>query len=246
MVSSSVAPTMLSSALLHAGAAAILLQWPVTPRTPRIPEALVVLDEVPVPGPRAEPVSPQPLQKPAEEVPTLKRRLLPTPSPEAAATAEQVTAQEPAAGTPVRLNGIRLSSGSGAVGIAEAGFKNPGRASGPDGRGAHPFPASPKVIDVPLANLSEKPKPPNLDGALRRHYPGTLQARGIEGEALVRAAILPSGRVGQTALLGESEAGFGRACIATLKDSVWSSPRDTSGAKVSTTVRYRCQFRIGR
>ncbi|MEN9579186.1 MAG: hypothetical protein RJA70_2195 [Pseudomonadota bacterium] len=249
---------LFASALLHAGAAMVLLvSAQSVPRAPHLPEPLVVLEPLPPPKPM-----------PPAEASIAKVRDLPSAAPPPAASKlrpANVTepirpaqpAVEPQRAAPVRLVGVRLSNGSGMLAYGEVRFTgSPGSETagaqaraGASGTPRHPLsPArGPAPLDaVALADLSLKPQPPNLDSSLRRHYPAQLQAQGVEGEALVRAKILPTGKVGQVALLFESDPGFGQACLQTVRDSVWSSPRDAAGAEVSTQVRYRCQFRIGR
>jgi len=60
----------------------------------------------------------------------------------------------------------------------------------------------------------------------------------------VHARILPDGHVGELRLLGESAAGFGAACLNTLRASLWSAPVDRQSRAVSTFVNYTCRFEV--
>jgi TonB family protein len=95
---------------------------------------------------------------------------------------------------------------------------------------------------VALADLSEKPRPPSLGSALRRHYPVDARQRGVGGTATVKARVEPDGRVRKVELVSETFPGFGDACRRTLTGSEWSPPRDREGRAVSTAIRYTCRF----
>ncbi len=97
---------------------------------------------------------------------------------------------------------------------------------------------------IPLAQLSKKPVPPDLGGALKRNYPADARRQGRAGEAKVRARVEPSGSIGFAKIASESEDGFGAACKRTLLSSKWTAPLDRSGKPVATWVSYRCKFRI--
>ena len=98
---------------------------------------------------------------------------------------------------------------------------------------------------TPLRDLARKPRPPPLDAALRRNYPADHRRRGVEGQAEVRVLITADGRVGQTDVLSESGAGFGRACRDTLLGTRWSQPVSQEGRPVNTLLTYRCRFKVG-
>ncbi len=177
------------------------------------------------------------------------------PSPRAAPPAAPPKASEPKPAA-VDLSGLTLTNGSGdgswssptGDGSARQGPLAP---IGNSGKASHlPAPA-PKPVDVlappgpqlvASADLSEKPRPPALDAALRRHYPAEARMRAISGTASLRVRIDADGQVRSAALLSETFAGFGSACQRALLGSVWSPPRDKSGRAVATEVRYTCRF----
>lgn len=97
---------------------------------------------------------------------------------------------------------------------------------------------------VALSDLSARPSPPALDAALQRHYPETARRRAMGGTASVRARIDPDGVVRVAMRLSESFAGFGDACLRTLRGSRWSAPRDRRGNAVATEIRYTCRFLV--
>jgi hypothetical protein len=45
-------------------------------------------------------------------------------------------------------------------------------------------------------------------------------------------------------VVSQSGPGFGDACRATLRDSVWSAPLDREGRAVTTFVTYTCRFEV--
>jgi TonB family protein len=95
---------------------------------------------------------------------------------------------------------------------------------------------------VGLGDLSTRPSPPALDGALQKNYPAEARRRGQGGTASVRIRIDSDGVVRAVYMLDESAAGFGDACRRTLRGSRWSAPRDRAGHAVATEVRYTCRF----
>ena len=97
---------------------------------------------------------------------------------------------------------------------------------------------------VGLGDLSRAPAAPDLALALAAAYPAGARAKGLPGKAVLRARILPDGRVGELALLSESGSGFGAACQQTLAGSRWSPPLDQGGQAVSTFISYTCRFNV--
>ena len=97
---------------------------------------------------------------------------------------------------------------------------------------------------VPLASLSRPPAPPDLNAALERHYPEAARRQGTPGEAVLKARVTAEGRVRDLVVVSESAPGFGDACRATLRESVWSAPLDASGRPVATFVTYTCRFEV--
>jgi outer membrane biosynthesis protein TonB len=97
---------------------------------------------------------------------------------------------------------------------------------------------------VAAADLSRPPVAPDLVPALARAYPAEARAKGLPGRAVVHARVLPDGHVGELRLVSESGAGFGAACLTTLRGSVWSAPLDRQSRTVSTYVNYTCRFEV--
>jgi TonB family protein len=95
---------------------------------------------------------------------------------------------------------------------------------------------------VASKDLSERPRPPSLDGALRALYPEEARRRAMSGTASLRVRIGADGRVQQASLMAESFAGFGDACRKAVLGSRWTAPRDRDGRAVQTEVRYTCVF----
>jgi TonB family protein len=104
--------------------------------------------------------------------------------------------------------------------------------------------AAPSVRTVSAADLSERPKPPALDGVLAGKYPSELRRQGIGGQAVVSARLDPDGVVRSVSVVSETDSGFGAACRQTVLGSRWSPPRDRRGLPVATLVSYTCRFRI--
>jgi TonB family protein len=190
---------------------------------------------------RAEPPKPEP-PKPEPPKPARRDRAKPEPEPIAAPAPE-----------PTPLQGVTLTNESGSGSFSSvvgdgSSFQGP---LGPVGQRlepkptparALPAPQPPAVPLVPLADLSEKPRPPALGDALREHYPVDARKRGVSGSASVKARIEPDGRIRTVTLVNETFPGFGDACRRTLSGSRWSPPRDREGRAVSTTIRYTCRF----
>ena len=169
--------------------------------------------------------------------------------------AVEPAAPPPQAETPADFSGVTLTNdgpGPGwgsAVGNGEAmhgpigtrGAKVTGR-SRAGGAGAGTGPAGPPV--VALGSLSRPPAPPDLNGALERHYPAEARRQGTPGQAVLKARVLPDGHVRDLVLVSQSAPGFGDACRATLRESVWSAPLDKTGQPVATFVTYTCRFEV--
>ena len=204
------------------------------------------------PAPPAPPTPPPPAAAPRDPPPRA-----PKAQPKAAPS---VNPEPPAPPPPaaVDLRGVTLTNDSGgaawssAVGNGKAldgpvGPVGPLAAQRPapavSARGAVGPGAAIPVVDV--LDLSSRPVPPELAGALRDRYPAAAKQRGIGGSASVQARIEPDGRVRQVVVESESFTGFGDACKRTLLGSAWSAPRDRQGHSVATRVRYVCRFVVG-
>jgi TonB family protein len=185
----------------------------------------------PPPGARSErkkaaPKEPNPVQQPAVlDVP-------PKPAPELLTGTTLLSDQGVA---------FRAPTGNGADRVRAIG-------SGTTQKIVATVPApKPKLVEpeaVPLAALSEKPRPPPLDRVLERHYPPRARSLGQDGEAKVRARVEASGRVRVANVTFESGRGFGSACRAALLESRWTPPLDGQGKPAATWVSYRCKFRV--
>jgi protein TonB len=97
---------------------------------------------------------------------------------------------------------------------------------------------------VALASLSRAPSPPDLADVLERHYPEAARRQGLAGQAVLKARIPPDGRPRDLVLVSQSTLGFGDACRATLRESVWTAPLDREGRAVATLVTYTCRFEV--
>jgi TonB family protein len=171
------------------------------------------------------------------------------PSP-AAQTAPQPAAEALADFTGVTMTnggaGATWASATGDGGAMKGALGRPGARvtrRNVDGEGAdivrHPGPPI-----VAASDLSRPPVAPDLASALARAYPAAARSKGLAGRAVVHARILPDGHVADLSLVSESETGFGAACQATLRGSVWSPPVDRQSRPVSTSVNYTCRFEV--
>jgi periplasmic protein TonB len=205
------------------------------------------------------PLPPPPEVKPLPETPTPSQpepaRVAPRPaSPRAEPPPPEATAQR--AQSAVDLSGVTLTNDSGEAGWSSAvgngsamrGPQGPVRAAGPLVAVASAREPSAKQAPslVAAADLSERPRPPGLDGVLKRNYPEEARSRGLSGTASVRARIGADGRVSQTRVLSESFSGFGEACKRTLAGSRWSPPKNREGNAVATEIAYTCRFVVDR
>jgi outer membrane biosynthesis protein TonB len=231
---------------------------------PTVAREPAFVDLEPLPAP-----PPPPLPLPAEPAPTppapemagvqlqpRHRAAPPGPRPAATAPPEAAAPTKPAA--PLALTGVTLSGDdaawsttagngermTGPIGAARGAPTATDRGSTPSAPRPAPRPVTRAPREVALGDLSEKPRAPNLNGALRRLYPSTAREQQVSGHAAVRARIGPSGTVTSTRLVSESFAGFGAACQAALRSSKWSTPRDARGRAVATWILYRCNFQL--
>jgi len=216
----------------------------------RRPPALVEMaveprkDEAPPPAPAAKAAQPQARVAMAHPA---HLRAAPAPRPAAA--------PPPAAESPADFTGVTMTNDGAGPGWSTA-TGNGQAMRGPVGRpGAR---VTRRVVDgdgadivrhpgppvVGAADLSRPPVAPDLVPALARAYPTEARAKGLTGRAVVHARILPDGHVGELRLLSESGAGFGAACLNTLRASVWSAPVDRQSRAVSTFVNYTCRFEV--
>jgi outer membrane biosynthesis protein TonB len=214
-------------------------------RPHRRPAEVTMTVAPPKPAPPAPPAAKAP--EPAKAV----KRLAVKAAPRAV---EPAAAPPPQAETPADFSGTTLTNDgpgpgwSSAVGNGQAmrgpigtpGARVTGRSVAGDATGTGK--AGPPI--VALGSLSRPPVPPDLNGALERHYPTEARRQGTPGQAVLKARVLPDGHVRDLVVVSQSGPGFGDACRATLRDSVWSAPLDKTGAPVATFVTYTCRFEV--
>ncbi|HEX6276662.1 MAG TPA: energy transducer TonB [Polyangiaceae bacterium] len=200
---------------------------------------------------QAEPfeTKPEPPKPAPDEPKPVERR-----AAAAVAAPKPAAAPEPAR-APVDLSGVTLTNADGAGDFAMPAGDGSERTGplGPLGpkpvasaalpAAAVPVAAAPGLSElVASKDLSERPRPPSLDGALRSLYPEEARRRAISGNASLRVRIGSDGRVKQASTMTESFAGFGDACRKAVLGSRWTAPRDRDGRAVQTEVRYTCVF----
>lgn len=211
---------------------------PPPPPPPPLPEP------PPPPPPDPEPPRPRPRREPPPEPDPEPPP--PAPEPEPPPASPDPTPRDFTMGN-IQSNSLQAEGGM-AVSVGTrpgnpGGGRRGGRGGEPGGTGTAPS-AGPPMI--PLADLSRRPRPPDLNQALERHYPRDARRQGIEGRAELTAVIMPDGRVGRIRVRRETHAGvgFGEACRRTIADSRWSPPLDRRGQPVSTVIQYTCTFEI--
>lgn len=237
---------LIMSGAAHASVVVALVSKTTTTYLPVETFAPVEVLPAPPPPKPAPKVEEPPPPEPRPE--TLVRSLKPTTvaTPAASAKAPEPVAQS--AEQPVALAGLGFSN----LGLAMAtgngsgfGSVRPTVAPTPV-KDPAPSPAAPKPPALTsLADLSQKPSPPALGGALARNYPPHLRASGVEGQALVRVIVGSAGEVRTTTLLSETHGGFGHACQKALQGSRWGPPIDQLGRPTATSLQYRCRFTVG-
>ncbi|HSZ83904.1 MAG TPA: energy transducer TonB [Polyangia bacterium] len=188
----------------------------------------------------APPVAPStlPAPKPRAVTRRLAVRAPAAPPPSAPAPEE----------APADFSGVTLTNDGAGPGWASA-VGNGGAMRAPIGA---PGAAIARAPDAPtaapplvaLAALSRAPAPPDLADVLARHYPEAARRQGLAGQAVLRARIPPDGHPRDLVLVSQSTLGFGDACRATLRDSVWTAPLDREGRAVATLVTYTCRFEV--
>lgn len=198
------------------------------PEEPQPPEPEPAKPETPQPKPKRVPEQHQPPQAQAD------------PERDPPSSDQRSTDEPPQAAIP--LAGVMLSNaGSMSVSGAAGARRIIGERARP---GATPMLANAAPRVAALSDLSQKPKAPPLDQALREHYPPAHRRSGTAGKASVRVLLTAQGRVLQARIMNESAAGFGAACRKTLLRSQWSAPIDAQGRAVRTELTYRCVFTV--
>ncbi len=208
----------LGSIALHGAAYASLGLAPKRGAEGRPPAS--VMFEVEEPAPKvAEPEPEPPPPPPAQEEKVAVARPAAAPPPPAAAPPPQAAA-------PVDLSGLTLTNGEGEgagprwetarreEGLSAPLVPWPSRLRWCPSLRAKPalIPAAGEPGLVASRDLSDRPRPPALDGALKAYYPAEARNRAISGTASLRVRIEPSGRVKTASVLNESFSGFGAAC----------------------------------
>ncbi len=211
----------------------------------------------PAPPPTPTPeIPPEPEPEAVVPQPRRARRTRPVVTPPEE-TPEETPA--PAEEVPLRMDGVTLTSAGAGPGFAvdpgsgedrQGPLGPPGQATGrrvhgradgtPGGTGGR----GPRV--VALADLSQRPRPPNLERTLHREYPSRARRQGVEGVAIVRALVEPNGNVRRFRGATTSVEGYGfiEACERVLRGSRWTPPLDRQGRSVAVWIRYRCGFSV--
>jgi TonB family protein len=240
------------SLLAHGAAYAALGNAPAASPVRTAPSSVEF--EVAAPKPPPLPELPEPPRRPEPEPTPLQHGAPPVAPPPAP--------PPPAAPKTIDLSGVTLSNESGDAGWSSPSGDGSSRHGplgpiGKAGKASHlPAPKAPpaprpaavappqRPALVASSDLSDKPHPPTLDAALRRHYPAEARMRAISGTASLRVRIDADGRVRSASLLSETFGGFGDACQKAVLGSTWSPPRDKDGRAVATLVRYTCRFKV--
>jgi hypothetical protein len=232
-----------TSFAVHGALLVALHATPPSAETPKETKTEFFPVELPKPRPKEPPKTQKP-EAPKAEVPKPEPARPRAPSPPTPAPAN-VSAQA----APVRLGGLGLSNagfvfaaGDASQQVSNSGGTRP--APTPEAPPAPRAPEGPPLVKV--ADLSERPTPPVLDGSLRQNYPKDLERQGIEGDALLRLTLSVTGKVVDARAVSQSHVAFAEACRKTLIGSAWSPPRDRSGKPVRTSLDYRCRFRVSR
>ena len=218
----------------------------VTPR-PRPPKSVVAFEIARVPEVEEPPTEPPKPEQPPE--PAAPRPELATKPAAARNSAPEPAEAARAEAAPVDMSGLTLTNalGAGFAMPSGNGLAREGALRVPASLGREiPAPRQVAVVEGPrlvaVKDLSSRPTPPTLDGALEQNYPTEARRRGLGGSAMVRIRIDADGMVRSVNALNESSPGFGEACRRTLRGSRWSAPRDQEGRAVATEVRYTCRF----
>jgi protein TonB len=203
-----------------------------------------VIMEVAPPRSAPPPIAKEP---PPPLKPVARRIAARAPAP---AEAPPPAAAAPPPESPADFSGVTLTNDGAGPGWASA-VGNGAAMHGPIGRPGAPVVQ--RAVEgseaqgpplVALASLSRPPAPPDLADVLERHYPEAARRQGLAGQAVLKARITPDGRARDLMLVSQSTNGFGDACRATLRDSIWTAPLDRDGRPVATLVTYTCRFEV--
>jgi hypothetical protein len=199
------------------------------------------------------PALPKPSVKSAPRV--AMARPTQTKAPPSSAPLPPSSAPPPADESPADFTGVTMTNDGPGDGWSSA-TGNGAAMKGPVGRpsarvtdrnadgdsASNSHAAGPRVVG--FADLSRAPAAPDLTDVLAQAYPAAARSKGLTGKAVVRARVMPDGKLRELALLSESAIGFGAACQQTLRGSAWTSPLDRGGNAVSTFINYTCRFNV--
>lgn len=154
--------------------------------------------------------------------------------------------------TPADFTGTTLTAGAGAGWASATGngaaMRGPAGAPGARVAGRRAAPSAGGVDEGPpvvgAADLSRPPEAPDLTGALERLYPPEARRNGMSGRAVVRAIVLPDGRLRDLSVVSATAPAFGDACRQALRASVWTAPVSRDGKPAATAVAYTCRFEV--
>jgi hypothetical protein len=215
----------------------------------------VIAPEPPKPPPEPEEApEPEAPPEPEPQRPARAKEPAPEPEPEPETPPEQVDGPVEEAVTD--FTGVTLTAeGSGGwstvVGSGKA-MKGPiGKIAGQEGtKTEEPVkkPRPPQVVAP--GDLSKRPTPPpqgKVNALLQKNFPPRARSQGVEGQAVLRVRIQPSGRLGRMTTERETPAGWGfaAACRQTLQQAgSWGGPIGPGGRRVATDIKYTCRFEV--
>jgi len=221
---------------LHATLALGFVPSPSAPAQPIISEIELA------PPPPLPPPPPPPEEPPKEKPPTVPAPIARAAAPPAAARAGALVTASPTANVDDVADFVSdptgTSYGSGVV--ARGGTAEKSAGGRPYVPEAPPAPAESDGI-APAGSLSRAARLQG-DDPCRGFYP--REARADVGSAIVRAVVLPSGRVTRAAVASESPSGqgFGAAAQRCLASANFASAVDKSGHTVAAAVTVTVRF----
>jgi periplasmic protein TonB len=237
---------IVSSLVLHAGIAAIMLGLSVR-RAPQPQETLqVAVVDVPPPEAPKPPHPPPPKPVPiklarAPKAPPPPRTRTPPPQPVDAPPPPTHEAPSPA---PVVVTGITLEStsqgGSFAVGVGNT------LRGAPERTAREPETVKPYKAEkyAPAAQVTELPRPLNGSINLRKYYPPQALKEGFEGDVVLRLLIDSDGSVAKVDIVNDPGSGLGPAAAKMVKAEYRFSPATVNGVPVATTVPFTVHFTL--
>jgi TonB family protein len=89
------------------------------------------------------------------------------------------------------------------------------------------------------------PEGSRVRAELERRYPPRLRSLSVEGRAVVRVRIRANGELGRISVMSATEAEFGDACSAALREiGGWRAGVGPNGQPAATDIRYTCEFAL--